>query len=103
MKSHESENKKLWRIEMIEKPIVFNFYNYGTPFYGSSYNMRYRLAKEGEKPEFTFTATVWPEPYSFTDTKEEEKVKESFSFDEDGYSKAIEWLNAQQKNYEVKR
>ncbi len=87
---------------MIEKPIVFNFYNYGTPFYGSYHNMRYCLMREGEKPDFSLVTIVWPEPYSFSDTKEDEKTKETFSFDEDGYDKAIEWLNAQHKKFEKK-
>ena len=38
---------------------------------------------------------IWPEPYSFDATPEEQKTAEIFPFDEAGKEQLVEWLNAQ--------
>ncbi len=84
---------------MIEKPIIFNYYNYKTPYYGSYHNMRFYLAREGEKPDFQMVAITWPEPFCLKATKDELKIRKEFSFTEEGYDEAITWLNEQHKLY----
>ncbi len=84
---------------MIEKPVILNYYNYKAPYYGSYHNMRFCLIREGEKPDFELVATVWPEPFCMDATPDEQKVAQRFVFTEDGYQNAIDWLNAQHKNY----
>ena len=65
-------------------------YEYGEAFFGSYKGMRYRLAREPlENVKFTppdkrgpatLLATVWPEPYSYS---------------QEGLEKAVEWFNKQ--------
>ena len=62
-------------------------------FTGCHQGMRYRLegvAAEGGKK---LRATVWPEPFNFFTTPEEEKESAEFSFDEDGVTDAVAWMN----------
>ncbi len=62
-------------------------------FTGCHQGMRYRLegvpADEGRR----LRATVWPEPFNFFKTPEEEKESAEFSFDEDGVTDAVAWMN----------
>lgn len=64
-----------------------------TEFTGCHGGMRYRLegilAEEGKK----LRVTVWPEPFNFVSTPEEEKESTEFSFDEDGVTDAVAWMN----------
>ncbi|MFI3208366.1 MAG: GNAT family acetyltransferase [Eubacteriales bacterium] len=85
---------------MIEKPIIFNYYNYKSPYYGSYHGMRFCLVREGEKPDFQLAAITWPEPFCIEVTPDEKKVKKIFSFTEEGYDEAIQWLNNQYQSYE---
>lgn len=63
-------------------------------FSGSHQGMRYRLEgatdEEGGKK---LKVTVWPEPFNFFKTPEEEKNSAFFSFDEDGVVDAVAWMN----------
>ena len=64
-----------------------------TEFTGCHQGMRYRLegvAVEGEKK---LLVTVWPEPFNYFKTSEEEKERAEFSFDEDGVVDAVAWMN----------
>ena len=91
----------------IEKNIFFNFnhYEYGEAFFGSYKGMRYRLAREplanvhftpvDKRDPATMMATVWPEPYSYGATDESLKTSANFDASEEGYEKAIEWINEQ--------
>ena len=91
----------------IEKNIFFNFnhYEYGEAFFGSYKGMRYRLAREplenvhftpvDKRDPATMMATVWPEPYSYGATDESLKTSANFDDSEEGYEKAIEWINEQ--------
>ena len=64
-----------------------------TEFTGCHQGMRYRLegvaAEEGKQ----LKVTVWPEPFNFFTTPDEQKTSALFSFDEDGISDAIRWMN----------
>lgn len=64
-----------------------------TEFTGCHQGMRYRLegVLDGEKKQLK--ATVWPEPFNFFKTREEDKTSAVFSFDEDGVTDAVAWMN----------
>lgn len=81
--------------------MIFNYYNYKTPYYGSYYGMRFYLAREGEKPDFQMVAIIWSEPFCMDATPDEQKKRKEFSFTEEGYEEAISWLNQMyQEEYE---
>ena len=65
-----------------------------TEFTGCHQGMRYRLegimGADGGK---RLGCTVWPEPFNFFTTPEEEKERAEFSFDEDGVTDAVAWMN----------
>jgi len=64
-----------------------------TEFTGCHQGMRYRLEKiEGEEGK-KLKVTAWPEPFNFAKTPAEQKISESFSFDEDGMTDGVAWLN----------
>ena len=64
-----------------------------TEYTGSHQGMRYRLegifAEDGKK----LKVTVWPEPFNFFTTPEEEKQSCLFDFNEDGITDAVGWMN----------
>lgn len=73
-------------------------------FTGSYRGMRYQLQKfdkvieeahdeEPEKTETVLLAIIWPEPFNFEVTPEENKHSKEFPFDPDGMWAAIDWLN----------
>lgn len=66
-------------------------------FTGSHKGMRFRMEKleiEGEeKPRLG--VTIWPEPYGYDATPEEEKEKIVLDFDADGIARGMDWLNEQ--------
>lgn len=83
-----------------------------TEYHGCCKGMRYRLEKQpetimveetNEKGETEtkekvinkLKTTIWPEPFNFHMTPEEEKTSEIFTFDEDGIVDAIAWMNDQ--------
>ena len=84
---------------MIEKPIIFNYYNYGVPYYGSYYNMRFSISRVGDKPDFQMEAVTWPEPLCREKTPKEQQITKLFSFNEEGYVEVIAWLNEQHNLY----
>lgn len=62
-------------------------------FTGSDRGMRYRMEKGERDGEAILVVTVWPEPYGFDATPEEDKISNQFSFSEEGIQKGVEWLN----------
>lgn len=66
-----------------------------TEFTGCHQGMRYRLegvsCDGGEKK---LRCTVWPEPFCFYMTSDEEKETADFGFGEDGIAEAVAWMNA---------
>lgn len=65
-----------------------------TAFTGCCQGMRYRLEgaadSDGSKK---LRCTVWPEPFAFSKTPEEEKQSAEFAFEEDGVADAVAWMN----------
>ena len=58
---------------------------------GSMNGMRYRLKEEEEGLE----AAVYPEPYCYEATPDEQKTKTVFPFSEEGLEQALNWINQQ--------
>lgn len=77
-----------------EDLLALDFYK-REKFTGSHKGMRYRIELQGEKPDFKLKATVWPEPYAYDATAEDEKISEEFEYSKDGMNSVTEWLNEQ--------
>lgn len=63
------------------------------PFSGSHHGMRYLLAGDDGKNSTTFTAYVYPEPWCFEQTPEDQKESATFPLSEEGMDQAMAWLN----------
>ena len=71
--------------------------------YSGSYGgLRYRLNKISktvptdsgeERTEDLLLCEIWPGPFNYHTTPEDVKQSKEFSFDEDGVSDAISWMN----------
>ena len=59
-------------------------------FTGSHKGMRF-FVKSFE--EGKITAYVYPEPYSFLNTPDEDKISKDFEYSHEGVDECIEWLN----------
>ena len=55
--------------------------------------MRYLLAGDDGKNSTTFTAYVYPEPWCFEQTPEDQKESATFPLSEEGMDQAMAWLN----------
>lgn len=81
---------------MIEKKtfIVLNIVK-KEDFTGSLQGMRYRLHKKKteEMEEAVIEVCIWPQPYAYDKTAEEEKEYKDFPFDEEGRLQIVDWLN----------
>ena len=64
-----------------------------TEYTASHQGMRYRLEGVSGESGKQLKATVWPEPFNFFTTPEEEKQSQLFDFCEDGIIDAIAWMN----------
>lgn len=60
------------------------------PFSGGHNGMRYFF--RCDKSKETFTVFVYPEPWSFEKTPDENKQSASFPMSDNGMDSAIEWL-----------
>lgn len=65
-----------------------------TEFTGCHKGMRYRLEKAEEAGEKRLKCTVWPEPFNFFTTPDEQKESELFDFEESGVENAVAWMNS---------
>lgn len=63
------------------------------PFSGSHNGMRYLLSGDDGKNSTTFTVYIYPEPWCFEQTPEEEKESATFPLSEEGMDEAVAWLN----------
>ena len=65
-----------------------------TEFTGSHAGMRYRLEgitdEEGNKK---LKVTIWPEPFNFFMTPDDQKQSQIFEFCDDGVVDAVAWMN----------
>lgn len=76
-----------------EKEIMpFNFFKYGGVYTGGHNNMRYKIERKGEKPDFILTAQVWRGPYASCAVNEDEITLKEFEYSEEGRMQAIQWL-----------
>lgn len=66
------------------------------PFSGSHCGMRYYLTTSDD----ILTAYLYPEPWCFEATPEEQKEKKEFPFTQEGLANALTWMNEQ---YEADR
>lgn len=64
-----------------------------TEFTGSHQGMRYRLEGVSGEEGKQLKVTVWPEPFNYLKTPDEKKTSACFSFDEDGVTDAVAWMN----------
>lgn len=64
-------------------------------FTGSFKGLRFRMEKlEKEDTEETvLLVSIWPEPYSYDFTPQEEKEQFETTFDADGIAKGVDWIN----------
>lgn len=60
------------------------------PFSGSHNGMRYFFRSDESKE--TFSVFIYPEPWSFESTPEEDKQSASFPMTDEGMDEAIAWL-----------
>ncbi len=66
---------------------------------GSYKGMRYRMCKKETEEKGKYLETViYPEPYCFEVTPEEEKEFREFPFTEEGFEQAVAWLNQEYKS-----
>ncbi len=96
--------KKLVKIESKDSYGI-TWYEHAQPYLGSHRGMRFRIARNPmedvslkapeDKQGASFDVTIWPEPFCFEETAEEEKKTKQFPFDMDGKEQLIAWLNEQ--------
>ena len=82
---------------------TFRYFAYGEAFHGSYRGMRYMIGRDPlemvvfkskeEQENAVIRACVWPEPFSYDKTPEENKEYKEFEYSEAGVSSAIDWLN----------
>lgn len=88
-----------------EDILSYNFFQYGTPFFGSFHGKNYRIARNPLKNVFfdndphkndeaTFEVTVWEGMENFAATQSE-KVTQQFPFTPEGRIALVAWLDAQ--------
>lgn len=78
-------------------------YEYGEAYYGSYEMMCYRVAREPlENVHFTppekrgpaiLRCTVWPGPYAYAKTPEEQKIVKDFEYSQQGLNEIAAYLN----------
>jgi beta-glucosidase/6-phospho-beta-glucosidase/beta-galactosidase len=90
---------------MIERKDLFHLSFYKkTHFTGSYQGMRYYITKakesEAEDAADVLRAIVYPEPYNFEHTPDEDKTHADFPFTEEGLDEACQWMN---REYETRR
>ncbi len=88
---------------MIQRNDLFHISFYKkTHFTGSYRGMRYYITKtkesDAEDAANVLRATVFPEPYNFDTTAEEDKTHRVFDFSESGLDNVCDWLNEQYEN-----
>lgn len=64
-----------------------------TEYTGCHQGMRYRLEGVPGEGGKVLRCTLWPEPFNYITTPEDQKENRDFSFDEDGVTDAVAWMN----------
>ena len=62
---------------------------------GSCEGMRYRMRKKEEEDNMVLEAVIYPEPFCFEKTAEDQKESQEFPFTDEGFRQAIAWMNEQ--------
>lgn len=85
---------------MIETSQLYNINFYKKEiFYGSDHGMRFKIERAettpdtGKDPVPVFRVTIWPGPYCFDATPDEEKVVQEFPFSNEALANIADWLN----------
>lgn len=81
----------------------FVHYEYGEAYFGSSGNMRFRIARDplknvhftppDKRGEASLRVTVWRGPYGYAATEEALRTDRLFPFSEEGLQQAADWLS----------
>lgn len=97
-------NDKIIRIED-KASYGITWYEHAQPYLGSHRGMRFRIARNpmedvaltppDKKGDAVFQVTIWPEPFCYEMTPEDQKTTETFPFDMEGKKKMTDWLNEQ--------
>ena len=79
------------------KPISINYIKL-QPYFGSYNGVSFALIKkEGkedqEDKKTVLEAYLYPLPFGFDATPDEKKLKSEFEFSDEGYDKAVKWMN----------
>ncbi len=82
-----------------EDVLNMNFYK-KEKFTGSYRGMRYLLKKDTEDEKNIFRCYVWPGPYNFATTPDEQKLMAIFDFSAEGKQQAVDWMNEQWTTHE---
>ena len=81
-----------------EEVLNMNFYK-KEKFTGSYRGMRYLLMKDQSEEEQTiFRCYIWPGPYNFAATPDDQKLSRTFPFTREGKQQAVDWMNEQWKS-----
>lgn len=88
---------------MIQRKDLFHLSFYKKAhFTGSCEGMRYYITKAKETGDEdapdVLRAIVYPEPYSFEHTPDEDKTHADFPFTEEGLDAVCDWLNEQHES-----
>ena len=78
---------------IVREDILSMEYLKKSEYTGCHQGMRYRLEGVTVEEQKMLKATVWPEPFNFFTTPEEQKENKLFDFCEDGVIDAIAWMN----------
>lgn len=78
---------------IVREDILSMEYLKKTEYTGCHQGMRYRLEGVTVDEEKKLKVTVWPEPFNYIKTPDEQKQSELFDFNEDGIVDAIGWMN----------
>lgn len=75
--------------------LPFGRYKYAQPVTGSCNGMRYKIVhpKPSEGEENLIYVDVWPGPWCYEATDEENITKNSFEYSREGYDRMLAYLN----------
>lgn len=83
---------------MIERNrlLSLGYYKKAPSFTGSDHYKCYRIERfqEEASEEVLFKATLWPGPYSFENTPEDQKMVSTAPFTEEGLQSLVDWMNS---------
>lgn len=71
---------------------VKSFYNKKAVLKASYEGMRYQVERTEKEEETFLMATVWPEPFCYEKTPEENKQTKCFPYSEEGLDEVYQWL-----------